>query len=127
MDLIEIVDTTISILSFRDRLAKTRCLTEHLQSAGAITLAPTTNSDQLLPRLADDLLTIKLFKKGFRFLDRRNSLVQFFLGLMPELIIPSVGPVVLLPEFVSTLPDLFFRRFFHFTAFELWASGNGRS
>jgi hypothetical protein len=88
-------------------------------------LAPATNSGQLLPRLADDLLTIKLFKKGFRFLDRRNSLVQFFLGLMPELIIPSVGPVVLLPEFVSTLPDLFFRRFFHFTAFVgIW---DGRS
>jgi hypothetical protein len=57
---------------------------------------------------ADDLLRYKIIEECFRFLDRRNSPIQFFLGLMPELIIPSVGPVVLLPEFVSTLPDLFF-------------------
>jgi hypothetical protein len=94
--------------------------TAHLQSAGAITLVLATNSGQLLPRLGGRLAeTTKSFEKSFRFLDRRYSLVQFFLGLMPELIIPSVGPVVLLPEFVSTLPDLFFRWLFHFTAFEL--------
>ena len=56
-----------------------------------------------------------------------KSDLPFFLGLMTELIIPAVGPVVLLPEFVSTLPDLFFCWLFHFRCFRIVGIGDGRS
>jgi hypothetical protein len=46
---------------------------------------------------------------------------------MPELIILSAGPVILLPEFVSTLPDLFLCWLFHFDCFRMEGIGDGRS
>jgi hypothetical protein len=55
----------------------------------------------------------KSFEKCFRLLVRRRILAQLSFGLIPELIISSVWPVVLFPNFVGTLPDLLFGWFDH--------------
>ena len=36
------------------------------------------------------------------------SFLQLPLGLMPELIVPSIWPMVLFPDFLGTLPNLIF-------------------
>jgi hypothetical protein len=39
--------------------------------------------------------------------------LQFFFSLMPELVIPSIRPVIALPDFVGALADLVFGGFSH--------------
>jgi hypothetical protein len=38
---------------------------------------------------------------------------RLLVGLMPKLIVPSVGSVILFPEFMGSLPDLLFCWFGH--------------
>jgi hypothetical protein len=61
------------------------------------------------------------FEKRFRLLVRCSALrcsalAQLFFGLMPEFIIPSVRPMVLFPEFMGSLADLFFCWFGHISS-----------
>ena len=50
-----------------------------------------------------------------------EPLLQLFLGLMVELVVPAVGFSGLFPEFVSAVDDLFSGGIFHFLAFKLEA------
>jgi hypothetical protein len=57
-----------------------------------------------------DVLLILLNVLG-RFLCRIFvvlGVLQFSLGLMPELIVPSIRPVILFPNFLGTLSNLIF-------------------
>jgi hypothetical protein len=48
------------------------------------------------------------FEERFRLLLTRNTLIQFFFGLMIELFVPPVGFSSAFPKFVGTMDDLFF-------------------
>jgi len=43
------------------------------------------------------------------------GVVQLAFGLMPELVVAAVRPVILLPEFMSALSDLIFRGLCHYS------------